>query len=211
MSGGGNEIVLLVEGRTETAIKPILKAFLDRRCESEGKPKVRLTTKPLDSSLLKEKTVRNRVVRNLKRPGVLGVVALIDVVASGRPMRFANAAAAIKFLAECAPNESRYRAHAAQHDFEAWLLPYWDAICTRVKVTKNAPGANPEAVNHDHPPSRHLKELYRSAKPTKDYDKPRDALAILRGKDLLVSAEKCPQFKAFLNSLLDLAGCTPIL
>jgi hypothetical protein len=208
MKRRGKEIVLLVEGKTETAIKPVLKRFLDARCEREKKPKVRLSTRPLDSRLLREKVVRDHVVLNLKRSSVVGVIALIDVVCSGRNRQFESAQDAIRFLKNAAPNEKRYRAHAAQYDFEAWLLPYWDAILAKLSLKKKPPGADPELVNHDQPPSRHLKTLYRKAK--LDYDKPRDALAILKGQDLLISAERCPQLKAFLNSLLVLARCAEI-
>ena len=201
----GSEIVLLVEGKTENAMKSILKQFLDMRCEAAGRPKVRLSTRPLDSRLLKEKVVKDQVTMNLKRASVVGVVALIDVVCSGRDRQFDSAEAAIQFLSNMAPGEERYRAHAAQYDFEAWLLPYWDAITAKLRVKKQSPGSNPETVNHNHPPSWHLRDLYRKAK--LDYNKPRDALAILTGKDLLVSADKCRQFKSFLNSLLYLAGC----
>jgi hypothetical protein len=34
--------------------------------------------------------------------------------------------------------------------------------------------------------------------------------AILRGKDLTVAAEQCPEFKSFLNTLLKLAGLKPL-
>ena len=208
MRSDGNEIVLLVEGKTEKAIKPVLKQFLDARCVSEGKPKVRLSTKPLDSRLLKERIIRDHVRMNLKRSSVIGVVALIDVVCSGRDKQFKNATDAVQFLLGAAPNETRFRAHAAQYDFEAWLMPYWDGIAAKLHQKKQSPGRDPEAINHGRPPSRHLKDLYRKA--GLDYDKPRDALAILTGKDLLESAAKCTQFKAFLNSLLSLSGCAEI-
>ena len=209
MNGEGNRIVLLVECATETAIKEALKQFLDRCCEAQGKPKVRLSTRELGSRLLRPKEVADLVQRNLPATGVLGVVALIDVLVAGRPQQFPDAAAAIQFLEHSAgTTDPRFRAHAAQHDFEAWLLPYWQSICTKLKRQQKSPGANPEQVNHLTPPSKYLKELYRLAGRT--YDKPRDAHAILEGKDLTVSANACPQFKAFLNSLLDLAGCTAI-
>ncbi len=208
MSRSSKEIVLLVEGRTEIAIKQILKRFLDERCELENIPKVRLTLKPMDSRLLKPQVVKDQIAMNIARRDVVGVVALIDVACSGRPQQFNNAKEAIKFLSEIAPDENRYRAHAAQYDFEAWLLPYWESILKRLNQKKQIPSNNPETVNHNHPPSWHLQELYKRA--GYKYDKPRDALAILTGKDLLVSANKCPQFKAFLNSLLHFAGCKPI-
>ena len=38
------------------------------------------------------------------------------------------------------------------------------------------------------------------------YVKPRDAQRILRENDLLVSANACPELKAFLNTILGLCG-----
>ena len=200
--------VLLVEGKTEQALKTVLKDFLDDQCTTAGKPRVRLETKPLDSRLLKKEKLGLRVKKNLERDDVLGVVALVDVVAAGNP--FKDAAEAIEFLRSCHPDDKRYRCHAAQHDFEAWLLPYWDFITKRVGVHQKSPGNQPENVNHDRPPSKVLEDLYQRAKPPRKYNKPVEALAILRGQDLLVSAKKCPQFAAFLQTLLDLADCTPL-
>ena len=139
---------------------------------------------------------------------MLGVVGLVDVVAPGERKRFANAAEAIATLRALIPEEPRFHAHAAQHDVEAWLLPYWDVACRKVGRRKQIPGANPEAVNHGHPPSWHFNELYRLGNIR--YDKPRDAAAILRGQDLRLSANSCPQFKALLNTLLSLSGCPRI-
>jgi hypothetical protein len=39
-----------------------------------------------------------------------------------------------------------------------------------------------------------------------DYSKVRDAARILRGKDLTIAAAKCPELKAFLNTILELCG-----
>ena len=210
MRARGREIVLLVEGATERAFKDVVKRFLDGRCAKEGRPKVGLTTRILDSRLLDGKTVCDEVRMALGRSETIGVVALIDVVCSGSPRRFGNAAEAIDFLQGAAPKDPRFRAHAAQYDFEAWLLPYWDDICNKLKIKAKSPGAEPEAVNHDKPPSRRLKDLYRKAPHHRDYDKVRDARAILEGKDLILSARKCHQLKAFLNSLLTFAGCREI-
>ena len=160
------------------------------------------------SELLKKDRLTSLVSHHLSRPGVVGVIGLVDVVAPEYRTRFANAADAISTLKGLMPGESRFHAHAAQHDVEAWLLPYWDTACRKVSRRQQAPGARPEAVNHGHPPSYHLNELYRLA--GKRYDKPRDAAAILRGQDLRVSANACPQFKAFLNTLLGLSGCPQI-
>jgi len=129
-------IVLLVEGATEKAAKEKFKEFLDTRYELSGKPKVGLETRLLDSRLLKKDVVCDMTQMALSRNEVNGVVELMDVKCAGRPNRFRDARETISFLRSCVPNEPRYRAHAAQYDFEAWLLPYWKTICKKLKVQK---------------------------------------------------------------------------
>lgn len=77
---------------------------------------------------MKPKVVHDQVAINLKYKEVRGVIALIDVVTSGVPQQFKDAQAAIDYLLSCHPADPRYRAHAAQYEFEAWLLPFWDDI-----------------------------------------------------------------------------------
>ena len=55
-----------------------------------------------------------------------------------------------------------------------------------------------------------LQELYRRAKPPRKYVKATEMYAILQGKDLTVSANRCPEFKAFLNTLLTLSHLEPL-
>lgn len=205
-----SEIVVLCEGPTEKGLRDALKGFLDGECAQAARSRVRLTMVSANggSELLKRERLVSLVTQHLRRPGVIGVIGLVDVVAPEYRTRFASAAEAISTLKGLLPDEPRFHAHAAQHDIEAWLLPYWQVACRKAGRNKQAPGTNPEAVNHGHPPSYHLGELYRLG--GKRYDKPRDAAAILRGQDLLVSANACPQFKAFLNTLLDLSGCEVI-
>lgn len=40
--------------------------------------------------------------------------------------------------------------------------------------------------------------------------KPRDAARILRDEDLTVSIEKCPELKAFINTILTICEADPI-
>jgi hypothetical protein len=61
-------------------------------------------------------------------------------------------------------------------------------------------------VNHAHPPSWHIQEIFRTGKHRRFYSKARDASRILRGKDLTLSANKCPELKAFLNTIISLSG-----
>ena len=205
-----SRIILLVEGETEVALRDALKTFLDEACTKAGKPKVRLVPRPEGSDLFHAAKGRRIVDSALSEHDVTGVVALIDVKAPPTKNRrsFQTADDALDWL-RALSSDSRYRGHVALHDFEAWLLPYWDDICKRLKRHQAAPGPNPERVNLDSPPSQRLAELYRLAGRGK-YNKPRDGAAILKGKDLTIAAGQCLQLKAFLNSLLRLAEC-PVL
>jgi hypothetical protein len=199
-----SKIVMFVEGLTETALKPALKGYLDTLCDSSGRPRIGLAMKPMDSDLLSEAKLRRRIGENLKDAAVTGVIALIDVHCASGDRRFKDAQEAIAFLQRSHPGDDpRFRPHAAQYEVEAWLLPFWGDICSRLKVSSQPPGANPEAVDNDHPPSHHLSTLYRKA--GRRYDKPRDAPAILTTERLTVAAAKCPQLQALLTSLDDLS------
>jgi hypothetical protein len=194
-------IVLLVEGKTETTLKEVLKKFLDDQATREGRPRVKVNTKPLDTRLLNPERVRDQVALSLRDQEVVCVVGLVDVYP-----RFRSAQEAKEFLRQAASGEPKFHAHAAQFEVEAWLLPFWQDICHKLRVQRQPPGANPEQVDLQTPPSRHLSELYRLA--NRSYDKPRDAKAILQGKDLTVVASQCPEFRALLNTLLMCAGLT---
>ena len=52
------------------------------------------------------------------------------------------------------------------------------------------------------PPAHHLQEVFSKAGRGQAYVKTRDADRILRGQDLLVAANACPELKAFLNTIL---------
>ena len=197
-------VVLLVEGDTETALKDKLKEFLDAHARTQDRPKVRFRTKDIMS--LNPNRLCRRVRLELDDPQVTAVVGLIDVYP-----RFPDADAAKGFLRQAVGQEPHFYAHAAQFDVEAWLLPYWDAICRRVQVQQVAPGVHPEQVNQQNLPSKRLEELYRRAKPKpRKYVKPIEMAAILRDKDLTIAAAQCPEFKAFLNTLLTLSSLDPL-
>jgi hypothetical protein len=103
-----------------------------------------------------------------------------------------------------------FHPHVAQHDFEAWLLPYWKDIQKLAGHNRTAPAGLPEQVNHTHPRSYHIREIYRVGTCRDDYSEPRDANRILRDKDLAVAAAQCPELKAFLNTIISLSGGQPI-
>ncbi len=197
------KIVLLVEGDTERALKGHIKAFLDQRAQAAGRPRVRLETRGKVN--VKPHKLKQRVGLELRAPDVKAVVGLIDVFP-----RFKSATQAKAYLAESADHPKFY-AHAAQFDVEAWLLPYWADICRRVRVTQKTPGSNPETVDQMNPPAYRLRKLYQRAKPRpRKYVKTTEMFAILKGKDLTLSANQCPEFKAFLNTLLKLSDLEPL-
>ncbi len=197
------KVILLTEGQTETALKEHLKRFLDGRAEAEKRPKLSLVTKNIIT--LDEHRLRRRIQLELGQPDVAAVVGLVDVYPY-----FRSADEAKQFLRRVAEHNERFHAHAAQYEVEAWLLPYWEHICRRLGVRRAAPSAQPERVDLDRPPSHHLTELYRQAKPPRKYNKTLEMAALLRGQDLAIAAGQCPEFKALLNTLLALNNLKPL-
>lgn len=196
------KIAILVEGRTENAFLPHLREFL----------KVRLAGKmpnldmfPYDGRIPKEEKLR-RTVENLigGAAPVQAVIALTDVYTGSGD--FVDAADAKAKMRGWVGQNNRFHPHVAQHDFEAWLLPYWTEIRKLAGSNRNAPAGPPESVNHNHPPSYHIKEIFRIGTCRYDYSKARDANRILKGRDLGIAADQCPELKAFLNTILGLSG-----
>ena len=63
--------------------------------------------------------------------------------------------------------------------------------------------------NHNFPPLRRIRELFLAGN-RRRYIKTRDAGRILRGKDLVIAAQACPELKAFLNTILTLCQAEPL-
>lgn len=200
------KISILVEGRTERAFKTHLTAFLAARLEGKMP---RLDMVPYNGRIPKRENLR-RWVENLLtgcKPSD-AVIALTDVYTGTND--FENAVdAKTKMRQWVGPNAS-FHPHVAQHDFEAWLLPYWKDIQKLAGHNRSAPPGLPEDVNHSRPPSERIREIFRVGKCRDDYSKPRDANRILRNKDLAVAAAQCPELKAFLNTIISLSGGQPI-
>jgi hypothetical protein len=199
------KITVLVEGKTERAFKPHLLNFLKSRLAG-SMPNVDFF--PCDGRIYKEEKLR-RTVENLLRNGKRSdaVIALTDVYTGTHD--FVDAADAKRKMQEWVGNSPNFHPHAAQHDFEAWLLPYWSDIQALAGHNRRAPPGPPESVNHSKPPSHHIREIF-SIGSRRDYVKSRDAARILLGKDLTVAASQCPELKAFLNRILTLSGAEPL-
>jgi hypothetical protein len=116
-------IVFLVEGGTEKAFLPHLRKFLEGRIEQMPK----LVPRLFDGPIPKGKKLRRQVELNLNdNPPADAVIALTDVY-TGKP-DFTGAEDAKRKMKEWVGAEEKFHPHAALHEFEAWLLPYWDAV-----------------------------------------------------------------------------------
>jgi hypothetical protein len=201
------KITVLVEGKTEKAFKPHLLEFVKGRL-AERMPNIDFF--PCDGRIYKEEKLRRTVeslLRNGRSPSD-AVMALTDVYTGTND--FVDAADAKRKMQTWVGNNERFHPHAAQYDFEAWLLPFWSDIQALAGHAKGAPAGPPESVNHMRPPSHHIREIFRIGTRREAYVKSRDAARILRGKDLAEAANKCPELKAFLNTILTLSGSGPL-
>jgi len=195
-------IAIIVEGKTEGALAPALQNFLKERLAGRM-PKLRFF--PEDGRLPTGEKLKGDVERHLKN-NFVAVIALTDVYTGSRPPEFTNAGDAKEKMKRWVGQNPKFHPHAAQYEFEAWLLPYWSRIQDRSGNRRPPWSQNPESVDHDCPPAKRLKKLVRSGSNKRSYVKTRDAKAILEGQDLALSAAQCPELKAFQNTLLSLAG-----
>jgi hypothetical protein len=134
------------------------------------------------------------------------VVALTDVYTGTEPREFTTGSDARSAMRAWVGDEPRFHPHAAQHEFEAWLLPYWSQIQRLAGSKRQRPSQQPESVNHDRPPSKLLREVFRNGSKRMDFQKILHASAILRNQDLTIAAHVCPELKSFLNTILTLSG-----
>jgi len=198
------KISIIVEGKTEKAFIPYLRKFLEPLLAGHM-PK--LDTYPYDGRIPKEDKLKRVVANLLQGPARADhVIALTDVYTGTAD--FKNAEDAKRKMTQWVKNEPRFHPHAAQYDFEAWLLPYWPYIQKMAGHNKTAPSGRPEEVNHNHPPAQWIKDLFEIGSCRDSYVKPRDAGRILKDNDLSVAISQCPELKNFVNTLLSLSGGT---
>jgi hypothetical protein len=199
----GSRIAIIVEGETETAFKQPLRKFLESRLAGRM-PKLGFRQ---ERGRVPKGDALKKLVANLLRGhnAFDHVIALTDVYTGSND--FTDAADAKAKMRRWVGQERRFHAHAAQFEFEAWLVPYWTTI-QRLAGNRNAkmPAGHPEKLNHSNPPSKRLRELFRRGASSRPYSKPREALHILRENDLLVSARICTELRSFLNTILRLSG-----
>lgn len=198
------KVALIIEGKTEKAFLPVLRNFV----------KIRLVRRmpnidpvPYNGRIPTGEKLK-RVVTNLLSGSNPAdhVIALTDVYTGSKPPDFQDASDAKSKMRQWVGNEPRFHPHAAQHDFEAWLLPYWSTIQRLAGHNRQAPSGNPEAVNHDNPPAHRIKDIFEIGQCSCSYVKPRDALRILRNNDLAVAVNLCIELKSLINTILSISG-----
>lgn len=202
------KISIIVEGKTEKAFMPHLRDFIGGRLPDK-RPK--LDPLPYDGRIPTGDKLK-RVVEKLlqgKSPAD-HVIALTDVYTGSNPPDFQDAADAKRKMREWVGPNPSFHPHVAQHDFEAWLLPYWATIQRLAGHNRAAPSANPETVNHGNPPAYRIKEIFEAGRCRDSYVKPRDAGRILRENDLSVAIGQCRELKLFVNTILSLSGGVPL-
>jgi len=192
------KIAILVEGATEMAFREKLREFLQSRLQKM--PKLRFI--PQDGGIPKERDLKRLVENLLDNDGYDAVIALTDVYTGKQHFKDANDAK--EKMMTWVDNNPKFYPHTASHDFEAWLLPYWTTIQKLAKHNLSDPSGSPETVNHQKPPSYWIKEIFKTGKCRKDYDKVIDGMAILKKNDLMIAIQACPELKAFVNRIISL-------
>jgi hypothetical protein len=197
------KIAILMEGETERVFLPFLREFLNPKLAGEMP---RLVPRIYNGRIDKGDKLR-RVVDALLRgpePDADHVIALTDVYTGTKD--FEDAADAKQKMRSWVGHNPKFHPHAAQYDFEAWLLPYWSTIQNLAKHNLKVPSGKPESVNHNKPPAHRIREIFAHGRSPRHYVKTRDARRILEGKDLGVAVSACPELKAFVNTILTLCG-----
>lgn len=198
------KISLIVEGKTEIAFLPVLRDFLKNHLQGIMP---RIDPFPRDGRIPTKEKLK-RVVMNLLsgKNASDHVIALTDVYTGTNPPDFIDANDAKTKMRLWVGPEPRFHPHAAQYDFEAWLLPYWPTIQRLSGQKKSAPSCNPERVNHGKPPAHIINELFESGHCRDSYVKPRDASRIFRENNLLVAINQCAELKLFVNTIISICG-----
>lgn len=194
------KIAILVEGATEVAFRDKLRDFLQIRLEQKM-PKLKFI--PQDGRIPKEGKLKRIVENLLDNDGYDAVIALTDVYTGTKDFQDAADAKA-KMINWVGENNPKFYPHTALHDFEAWLLPYWETIQKLAQHKRSVPSGSPETVNHDNPPSYRIQEIFRVGNCRRDYNKESDGKAILKKNDLMKAIQACPELKAFVNRIIAL-------
>ncbi len=197
------KIAILMEGETEKVFLPCVRDFL--KVKLEGRMPRLIATK-YDGRIPKGEKLKRCVEVLLRGPDSDAdhVIALTDVYTGSRD--FLDAADAKAKMRDWVGPNDRFHPHAAQHDFEAWLLPFWADIQAVAKHNRKAPSGRPETVNHEHPPSlAYQRDFQNRPKPPRLHQDPRCAKNPA-GQGSEHQRDGLPELRLFLNTILALCG-----
>ena len=205
------KIVLLVEGWTE---KEAVAAFLKRWLDSRLARPVRITPvrfsgwRDLFDGMAKKARLYLDGPRS-ERP--LGVVALFDLYGPTiYPPNLDSADQRYDWVVrhlEKLVDRPRFRAFAAVHEVEAWLLSQPELLPAPVRNGLPGRCEHPETVNFDEPPAKLLDRLY-STHLHKGYKKGTYGRDLFGRLDPERARQRCPRLAALLDALLDIAQQT---
>jgi hypothetical protein len=201
------KISILVEGETEKAFKKHLSNYLKEKLAGKMPKLDFIPSNGRIPTCDKLKRIVSRLLSDRKSPSDC-VIALTDVYTGKND--FKNAEDAKTKMRQWVGEEPKFYPHAAQYDFEAWLIPYWSSIQKLAGNNRNAPGGNPENINHNKPPSYHIREIFECSQSRRSYNKPRDAGRILNDNGLDEAVIQCSELKAFVNTIISVCGGTVI-
>ncbi len=162
------KIALIIEGKTEKAFLPVMRNFLERHLPG-NMPNI--DPFPYNGRIPVGDRLK-RIVENLLSGSRAAdhVIALTDVYTGSQPPDFQDASDAKAKMRQWIGNEDRFHPHAAQYEFEAWLLPYWQTIQRLAGHNRQKPLGNPEMVNLNNPPSQRLREIFEIGKCRDSYE-----------------------------------------
>lgn len=205
------KIIIMVEGETEGAFKAKLLEFIKREFIEKGHlaRMPNLQFRKSDGGVPTHDKLKRAVERFLGgNDPAAHVIWLTDVYIDKRdPHKYWKTADEAKAKArDWVGDEPKFHPHAALHDFEAWLLPYWDSIKKHARSNARSPRGAPETINHTTCPADVIKNVYLTGGKKKAYSKVQDSMAILRDQDLMVAIRACPELRAFVHTILRCAG-----
>jgi Domain of unknown function (DUF4276) len=198
-------IEILVEGKTERALKSFLLQYLQGKLAGRM-PK--LDFLPYRGRIPTSEKLK-RLVQKLLQSGkvaAVAVIALAEVYTGTQPPDFKVAADAKQKMRAWVGQEPSFYPHVALHDFEAWLSPYWSRIRKITRSNKRQPGSKPEIFNHGKSLADQLKVVFETGK----YKITTADGGILKDQDLTPAINAYPELKAFINTIVRLAGGTEI-
>jgi hypothetical protein len=191
-----------VEGDTEKS----LPAFISRWLAAKIQDNVQVRPVNFHGVGNYRNEFARRARRDLQSPEIVGIVGVIDFYRSSLPYPTGSVdekCAWAKRQLEAQVSSQRFRQHFAVHETEAWLLSA-PGIFPAAIQSGLPQASNPETVNTTHPPSEHLKRLYRSNL-NRTYGKSLEGAHLFSKLNPETAYERCPHLRLLLDDVLALA------